>query len=98
MISPRTIPAQLFEKYSKSGPRYTSYPTALQFSAEFDTERIAAKWRRAACRPRAPLYLHVPFCRKRCLYCGCHTTVCHDRQIAQRYVEALLREVDQIAG
>jgi len=97
MLSPRTIPAELLEKYSKSGPRYTSYPTAPQFKAEFNGERIAAKWRRAGeLGGGLSLYLHVPFCRKRCLYCGCHTTVCHDRQISERYVEALLRELDQI--
>lgn len=97
MLSPRTIPAELFEKYSKSGPRYTSYPTAPQFKTEFNGESIAAKWRRAGeLGGGLSLYLHIPFCRKRCLYCGCHTTVCHDRQIAERYVEALLRELDQI--
>jgi oxygen-independent coproporphyrinogen-3 oxidase len=94
-LSPRAIPAELSEKYSRSGPRYTSYPTAPQFKAEFDAEAVRNLWRESNTAGRGlSLYLHIPFCRKRCLYCGCHTTVCHEQGPAEEYVAALLREID----
>ena len=79
-------------------PRYTSYPTAPNFSAAIG-EREARAWL-TALDPEAALslYLHVPFCSALCWYCGCHTKVPgHDEPIA-RYVEALDREIDLVAG
>jgi coproporphyrinogen III oxidase-like Fe-S oxidoreductase len=56
-------------------PRYTSYPTAVQFGPAIDAAAYD-NWL-AALPAEAPvsLYLHVPFCAELCLYCGCHTTV-----------------------
>ena len=78
-------------------PRYTSYPTAPHFSASVGTRDCRA-WL-AALDPAAglSLYLHVPFCKALCWYCGCHTKVPgHDEPIA-RYVEALEREILSVA-
>ncbi len=97
-LSPRQISPELAAKYSLSGPRYTSYPTAPQFTAEFNRDAIAAKWRASNSNGHGlSLYLHIPFCRKRCLYCGCHTTVCHDQTVAERYLAALFAEIDYIS-
>ena len=79
-------------------PRYTSYPTAPNFSATVGA-RDARAWL-AALDPDAALslYLHVPFCSALCWYCGCHTKVPgHDEPIA-RYVEALEREIISVAA
>ncbi len=96
-ISPRSIPNELSEKYSKSGPRYTSYPTAPQFTSDFDYESIKSKWQTLATSNDAiSLYIHIPFCRSRCLYCGCHTIVCDSSDTTEAYIDALFREVDSI--
>jgi oxygen-independent coproporphyrinogen-3 oxidase len=96
-VSPREIPRELFDKYSKSGPRYTSYPTAPQFKSEFSLEQIRGLWSASNDDGGGlSLYLHVPFCRRRCLYCGCHTEIGHRDEVARVYVEALLSEADRM--
>jgi oxygen-independent coproporphyrinogen-3 oxidase len=88
---------QLLSRYDLSGPRYTSYPTAPNFRPEFD----APAYRRVALasnddpipRPLS-IYVHVPFCRSPCFYCGCNRVVTRDRSRAARYLEHLLREIE----
>jgi oxygen-independent coproporphyrinogen-3 oxidase len=78
-------------------PRYTSYPTALQFKADVGPDRYV-EWLRAL--PDAAtlsLYLHVPFCAAMCTYCGCHTKIVRRREPIERYLERLLAEIDLIA-
>lgn len=79
-------------------PRYTSYPTAPHFNAEIDAG-IYADWLRAlAAGTTASLYLHVPFCRSMCWYCGCHTTVAlRDGPIID-YLAVLRSEIALVAG
>lgn len=78
-------------------PRYTSYPTAVQF-ADFNDESIYAGWL-TGLKPDARLsvYVHVPFCEKLCWYCGCHTSVPNGYDRASAYVDTLLQEIDQTA-
>ena len=72
IINPMDIPGGLLEKYQRSGPRYTSYPTAPQFKTEFDTEAISKLWTETNDTDNGlSLYTHFPFCNTRCLYCGC---------------------------
>jgi oxygen-independent coproporphyrinogen-3 oxidase len=77
------------------GPRYTSYPTAPQFYPGFDaaTYRQHAAASNAAPHP-APLslYLHLPFCRTLCYYCGCTKFITRNEDRAQHYLDALQRE------
>jgi len=97
-ISPDTIPESLLKKYYKSGPRYTSYPTAPQFKAEFDQEQLKAEWLKTN-TPKGKglsLYLHIPFCEKRCLYCGCTTEAGHSQETAKEYLNELSKEVARI--
>lgn len=85
--------AALIARYDTRVPRYTSYPTAPHFSPAVD-EAAYRGWL-AALDPAAPLslYLHVPFCRELCHYCGCHTTaVNHDGPVLS-YAETLLAEI-----
>ncbi|RMD87258.1 MAG: oxygen-independent coproporphyrinogen III oxidase [Alphaproteobacteria bacterium] len=79
-------------------PRYTSYPTAAQFSPAVGAAEQRA-WL-AGIAPGAPLslYVHIPFCRSLCWYCGCHTTVPHLYERARRYLAHLHHEIETVAA
>lgn len=79
-------------------PRYTSYPTAVAFEP-VEGEGEARRWLRAI-GPDQTLsaYVHVPFCRRLCWYCGCHTSVVHEYDRVRAFFETLKREVDLWAG
>ena len=64
----------LIQKYNYSGPRYTSYPTALEFSADYCEENFRSAVARYPERPLS-LYVHIPFCHKLCYFCGCNKIV-----------------------
>ena len=80
-----------------SAPRYTSYPTALQFSAEVDAG-IHADWLSEIGPEPVSLYVHVPFCRRLCWYCGCNTKATGRTQPVTAYAETLLREIELTAS
>ena len=97
---PRRIPEQLRRKYDVRGPRYTSYPPANHFGP-VDEQELLRRWRarnELADDPGLSLYLHIPFCRRRCLFCGCHTFVAKNAGQAGRYVSALITEMKLVAG
>ena len=84
----------LLTKYGANGPRYTSYPTALQFRDDFDP----ADYVRAAGDPGASssdlsLYFHIPFCNTACFYCGCNKIATNNRRRARPYLDQLKREM-----
>jgi oxygen-independent coproporphyrinogen-3 oxidase len=62
-----------FVKYSKPGPRYTSYPTAPEFSEEFTQEDLKQYYKNQSDDRALSLYIHMPFCRSACYFCGCNT-------------------------
>lgn len=82
----------LIQKYNRPGPRYTSYPTALQFSP---VER-PVEWLEETGDSDAPLslYFHLPFCESLCWFCACTTVITCNRDHADRYLDALEREMD----
>ena len=82
----------LIQKYNRPGPRYTSYPTALQFSP---VER-PHEWLEETSEASSPLslYFHLPFCESLCWFCACTTVITCNRDHADRYLEALEREMD----
>lgn len=78
-------------------PRYTSYPTAPNFSAEVGETRYRDWLAGLSPDLELSLYLHVPFCRSMCWYCACHTTVTARLAPVGRYLEALSREIALVA-
>jgi oxygen-independent coproporphyrinogen-3 oxidase len=78
-------------------PRYTSYPTAPHFSPAIDHAAYAEWLRVIPSKATASLYLHVPFCRAMCWYCGCHTSVARREEPIAIYESALRCEIDLIA-
>jgi oxygen-independent coproporphyrinogen-3 oxidase len=79
-------------------PRYTSYPTAPHFSAGIGPETYAEWLRAIPPDATASLYLHVPFCRSMCWYCGCHTTIARRDEPISDYATALRGELDLVSG
>lgn len=87
--------ADLIRRYDHAGPRYTSYPTAVQFDEAFDETcyRQAAHTSNAGARALS-LYFHLPFCNTVCYYCACNKIVTKDRSRAGPYLERLHREIE----
>ncbi|MDO8411864.1 MAG: oxygen-independent coproporphyrinogen III oxidase [Phenylobacterium sp.] len=85
--------AHLIAKYDGRAPRYTSYPTAVQFTADVD-EATYRGWL-AALPPGDPVsvYMHIPFCTRLCWYCGCNTRAVTRREPIGDYVGLLMREL-----
>ncbi|MCV3735371.1 oxygen-independent coproporphyrinogen III oxidase (plasmid) [Rhizobium sp. TRM96647] len=88
----------IMAKYGEARlPRYTSYPTAPHFGPLEDVASYRDWIGEIGQGERTSLYLHVPFCRAMCWYCGCHTTITrHDQPIAD-YVDLLRREAELVA-
>ncbi|MDP3493765.1 MAG: oxygen-independent coproporphyrinogen III oxidase [Hyphomonadaceae bacterium] len=78
-------------------PRYTSYPPANRFSARVNSSKAQAAIASLPAASSISLYLHIPFCKKLCWYCGCHTSVPTIADPVAPYVEALIHEIE-IAG
>ena len=90
--------SDLIRRYDLAGPRYTSYPTAMQFNSQVSPFDLlhALRESRKALRPLS-LYVHVPFCANICYYCACNKVVTKDRGRAQPYLQRLEQEIQLIA-
>ncbi len=95
----RTLTADLLARHDRPGPRYTSYPTAVEFDEGVGRETYARHLARADAAGDAPLslYLHLPFCESRCLFCGCHVIITPHKHKAAPYLQLLEREIDLVA-
>ena len=94
--------ADLIQRYDTAGPRYTSYPTAVQFTDQFGE----AQYREALARSQTQahvtggaisLYFHIPFCDTVCFYCACNKIVTKDRSRSEPYLTLLEKEMDLVA-
>ncbi len=89
---------QLIKRYDKAGPRYTSYPTAVQFGEEYTAETYKKFAEKSNQSDRAlSLYFHIPFCDTVCFYCGCNKVVTKDRSKAAPYLERVYKEIEMQA-
>ncbi|MEM1112708.1 MAG: oxygen-independent coproporphyrinogen III oxidase [Pseudomonadota bacterium] len=85
----------LAQKYASQGPRYTSYPTAPQFTNDFPLDQYERWQKSKGDHQRSPLslYVHVPFCQDICYYCACNKIVTRESGAGRRYLDHLSREI-----
>ncbi|OBY54058.1 oxygen-independent coproporphyrinogen III oxidase [Aggregatibacter aphrophilus] len=84
----------LIQKYNQSGPRYTSYPTALEFNENYTNDDFIAATQRYPARPLS-LYVHIPFCHKLCYFCGCNKVITRHQYKADIYLDFLEKEIKE---
>jgi len=89
------IDFEKFSKYSKPGPRYTSYPTALEFNSDFKYEQYLNFLDTST--EKLSLYVHLPFCRSACYFCGCNVVFTSKEEKLSQYIEYLKKEIDILA-
>lgn len=82
-----------FTKYSKPGPRYTSYPTALEFNDSFGYDEYIQKLKSQDSSRPLSLYFHLPFCKNACYFCGCNVVFTSKEDKMIRYMDYLKREL-----
>ncbi len=89
--------ADLVRRYDGPGPRYTSYPTAVQFHEGFGVVEydVAARASNALDPKPLSLYIHVPFCESPCFYCGCNKVITRDHGRSRFYLEHLFLEIER---
>ncbi|MDK1016045.1 MAG: oxygen-independent coproporphyrinogen III oxidase [Actinomycetota bacterium] len=90
---------ELLERYDQPGPRYTSYPTAIEFADDFQADAYAKRLASYEADPDAPLslYVHLPFCESRCSFCACHVVVSKNESVADAYLARVEREAQIVA-
>jgi oxygen-independent coproporphyrinogen-3 oxidase len=94
----RLSPIELLLKYDKPVPRYTSYPTAAAFSPAVGADQLAAQLAQPSSDPLS-LYVHVPFCRHACWYCGCNrVTTQLGSTVVAPYLAALAKELELVSA
>lgn len=91
---------ELLRKYNTAGPRYTSYPTAPVWQDTYRDEQHQSVIRETNVNNPHPLslYTHLPFCKSRCLFCGCNVVITQQREQAEKYLAYLFREMDMTAA
>jgi oxygen-independent coproporphyrinogen-3 oxidase len=93
------LPRELLQKYGRPAPRYTSYPPIPAWSRSIGPAEYQAALEGAAREQPEPLslYIHIPFCRRRCLYCGCNVVITRRRSVLETYLERLRQELDLVS-
>ena len=89
--------AELLSRYDGRAPRYTSYPTAVQFTPAVDADAYAGWLEALPVDQPVSLYIHIPFCARLCWYCGCNTRVVNRPEVIRDYVDHLLAEIALVA-
>src|SRR4029453_16001223 len=92
-----SVSTPLLEKYDVPGSRYTSYPTILHWNSQPTQkewiESVAQNLNDGESEETgAAIYIHIPFCRSLCTYCGCNSRITTKRSVARPYVLTVLRE------
>ena len=91
------VTAEMISRYATAAPRYTSYPTAVDWLNQADLGNYDQRLARAG-REGGPIsvYVHLPFCEHLCLFCGCNVHITHNRTKSAHYLDVLLREIEAV--
>ena len=90
----------LIKKYDKSGPRYTSYPTAPQFTTDYTADSLKdciARSNKEMIPSPLSLYIHIPYCDTICYYCACNKIITKDHSVSAEYLDLLEAEMQMLA-
>jgi oxygen-independent coproporphyrinogen-3 oxidase len=90
---------EIFQKYDKAVPRYTSYPPATAFNTAFTKDEFVKHIIRSnSDEPSGvSIYIHIPFCTQRCHFCGCNTALYQSENVVRRYVDCVKKEIREVA-
>ncbi len=93
------VTPELLAHHDRPGPRYTSYPTAVEFTDDFGPRDYRQRLREASQLTITPLslYVHLPFCEARCSFCGCHVVVTKNTSLADVYLDRLIKEAEMVS-
>ncbi len=90
------VPIQLLKKYDVPVPRYTSYPTVLNWDMDIDKSKWKSSFikRFNECNDQdgISIYIHLPFCEKLCTFCGCNRKISNTHDVEEEYIQILLKE------
>lgn len=94
------VTREMLEKYDLPGPRYTSYPTAPEWNEAFGSDDYRAALERAAAKADEPVsvYVHLPFCWERCLFCGCNVIISKHPEVSEKYLDHLHKEIQMVTA
>ena len=94
------VTQELLDRYNVPGPRYTSYPTAPEWSEAFgasDFERALKQSNEETPVRPLSIYMHIPFCDRLCLFCGCNVVINQNHAVAVPYLKNLEWEIKEVA-
>jgi len=95
------VDIEMLRRYDRPGPRYTSYPTAPQFSVEFAQKEFDQEIQSTNENDNPAdlsLYFHLPFCDTLCYFCGCTMLITHNRQRIDEYIDYVIREIKLLSS
>ncbi len=93
-----TFDLELINRYNKAGPRYTSYPTALELHPNFGASEYQQQVKKSNVKGGAlSLYFHLPFCDTVCFFCACNKIITKNRKHAEPYLNNLVKEIEMQA-
>lgn len=92
------ISPELIAKYNQPIPRYTSYPPANFFKQDFSEAeyKLLLSTSSTNASENISIYIHIPFCKKLCFYCGCNAMASNNLAVYQTYVDALCKEIEMV--
>ena len=93
------VSAEMIQRYNLPGPRYTSYPTVPVWdNGEFHDDYVQCLKKESLIDRPISLYIHLPFCRQLCTFCGCNKFITSNRNITDNYLYSLDREIEGVSS